>query len=117
MKSLHAPQTICRKECPPTSAADFSQVERADNNTEPLGQAIGSSASTWVRSTGVRALSSRTEAVTREERLNQVWGLEAPPPTRTVDNPTAGLRAKLERDTAEPRLLLTVRGVGYKWVP
>ena len=39
------------------------------------------------------------------------------PTTRTVDNHIAALRAKLERDSAQPRHLLTVRGVGYKWVP
>lgn len=66
----------------------------------------------------LRALVSRAgEVVTREELLNQVWGLEVYPTSRTVDNHIAGLRAKLERDPAEPRHLLTVRGVGYKWVP
>jgi DNA-binding response OmpR family regulator len=65
----------------------------------------------------LRALASRAgEVVTREELLNQVWGLEVYPTTRTVDNHIAGLRAKLERDPAQPRHLLTVRGVGYKWV-
>ena len=65
----------------------------------------------------LRALALRAgEVVTREELLNQVWGLEVFPTTRTVDNHIAGLRAKLERDPAEPRHLLTVRGVGYKWV-
>jgi DNA-binding response OmpR family regulator len=65
----------------------------------------------------LRALAARAgEVVTREELLNQVWGLEVFPTTRTVDNHIAGLRAKLERDPAEPRHLLTVRGVGYKWV-
>ena len=66
----------------------------------------------------LRALASRAgEVVTREELLTQVWGLEVYPTTRTVDNHIAGLRAKLERDAANPRRLLTVRGVGYKWVP
>jgi len=65
----------------------------------------------------LRALASRAgEVVTREELLNHVWGLEVYPTTRTVDNHIAGLRAKLERDPAQPRHLLTVRGVGYKWV-
>ena len=66
----------------------------------------------------LRALASRAgEVVSREELLNQVWGSEVFPTTRTVDNHIAGLRSKLERDPAEPRYLLTVRGVGYKWVP
>ena len=66
----------------------------------------------------LRALASRPgEVVTRDELLDQVWGLEDYPTTRTIDNHIAGLRAKLERDAAEPRRLLTVRGVGYKWSP
>jgi DNA-binding response OmpR family regulator len=66
----------------------------------------------------LRALASRPgEVITRSELLDQVWGLEAYPTTRTVDNHVAGLRAKLERDPAQPAHLLTVRGVGYKWVP
>jgi DNA-binding response OmpR family regulator len=65
----------------------------------------------------LRALASRPgEVITRSELLDQVWGLNAYPTTRTVDNHIAGLRAKLERDPAEPAHLITVRGVGYKWV-
>ena len=66
----------------------------------------------------LQALASRPgEVVTRDELLEQVWGLEAYPTTRTIDNHIAGLRAKLERDPAEPKRLVTVRGVGYKWSP
>jgi DNA-binding response OmpR family regulator len=66
----------------------------------------------------LRALASRPgEVITRSELLDQVWGLETYPTTRTVDNHVAGLRAKLEQDPAQPRHLLTVRGVGYKWAP
>jgi DNA-binding response OmpR family regulator len=66
----------------------------------------------------LRALASRPgEVISRSELLDQVWGLNSYPTTRTVDNHVAGLRAKLERDPAEPAHLITVRGVGYKWVP
>jgi len=66
----------------------------------------------------LQALASRPgEVVTRDELLDRVWGLESYPTSRTIDNHIAGLRAKLERDPAEPRRLLTVRGVGYKWSP
>jgi DNA-binding response OmpR family regulator len=66
----------------------------------------------------LQALASRPgEVVTRNELLDRVWGLEAYPTTRTIDNHIAGLRAKLERDPAEPKHLLTGRGVGYKWSP
>jgi DNA-binding response OmpR family regulator len=65
----------------------------------------------------LRMLGSRPgEVVTRDELLDEVWGYENYPSTRTVDNHVASLRAKLERDPAEPRRLLTVHGVGYKLV-
>jgi DNA-binding response OmpR family regulator len=65
----------------------------------------------------LRLLASRAgEVVTREELLNEVWGYENYPTTRTVDNHIAGLRAKIERDPAEPEHLRTVHGVGYKFV-
>jgi DNA-binding response OmpR family regulator len=54
------------------------------------------------------------EVITRGELLDEVWGLENYPTTRTVDNHVASLRAKLEADPADPRRLLTVHGVGYK---
>jgi len=66
----------------------------------------------------LQALASRPgEVVTRDELLDRVWGLESYTTSRTIDNHIAGLRAKLESDPAEPRRLLTVRGVGYKWSP
>jgi DNA-binding response OmpR family regulator len=56
------------------------------------------------------------EVVTREELLNEVWGYEAYPVSRTVDNHIAGLRAKLEKDPSRPVHIRTVHGVGYKFV-
>ena len=56
------------------------------------------------------------DVVSRDELLDAVWGYDSVPTTRTVDNHVASLRAKLEDDPAEPRHLLTVHGVGYKWV-
>jgi DNA-binding response OmpR family regulator len=52
----------------------------------------------------------------REALLNDVWGYERYPTTRTVDNHIASLRAKLEEDPASPRRIVTVHGVGYKFV-
>jgi DNA-binding response OmpR family regulator len=65
----------------------------------------------------LRFLASRAgEAVTRDELLNEVWGYEAYPVSRTVDNHVAGLRAKLEADPSDPAHLRTVHGVGYRFV-
>jgi DNA-binding response OmpR family regulator len=66
----------------------------------------------------LRVLASRPgEVITRPELLDRVWGLDDYPTTRTVDTHIAGLRARIERDPANPERLLTMRGVGYKWVP
>jgi DNA-binding response OmpR family regulator len=65
----------------------------------------------------LRLLAARAgEVVSREELLNEVWGYENYPSTRTVDNHIASLRSKIEEDPAQPRRLLTVHGVGYKLV-
>jgi DNA-binding response OmpR family regulator len=55
--------------------------------------------------------------LSREELLNEVWGYNSYPTTRTVDNQVLKLRQKLENDPAEPRYLKTVYGAGYKFVP
>jgi len=63
----------------------------------------------------LRFLAARAgEVVTREELLNEVWGYDRFPTTRTVDNHIALLRSKIESDPAQPRRLITIRGVGYK---
>jgi DNA-binding response OmpR family regulator len=65
----------------------------------------------------LRFLAARDNTVvTRDEILNKVWGLDAYPVTRTVDNHIASLRAKLEADPARPVYIQTVHGVGYKFV-
>ncbi len=66
----------------------------------------------------LRLLASRAgEAVTRDDLLNEVWGEEVFVTARTVDTHIANLRAKLETDPRHPRRLLTVHGVGYRWIP
>jgi DNA-binding response OmpR family regulator len=53
----------------------------------------------------------------RGELLNEAWGYENYPSTRTVDNHVLKLRQKLERDPAQPVHFRTVHRVGYKFVP
>ena len=56
--------------------------------------------------------------VSREELLSRVWGVNPRTvETRTVDMHVARLRDKLRDDAAEPRLVITVRGKGYRWKP
>lgn len=65
----------------------------------------------------LRLLASRAgEVVTRDELLDEVWGYDQFPTTRTVDNHIALLRSKIEDDTSDPRHLITIRGVGYKLI-
>jgi len=55
--------------------------------------------------------------ISRSELLNEVWGYENYPSTRTVDNHIWKLRLKLENDPANPIHFHTVHGAGYKFVP
>ncbi len=55
--------------------------------------------------------------IPRDELLNEVWGYECYPCTRTVDTHIRRLREKLEGDPSHPSHLLTVHAVGYKFVP
>jgi len=58
----------------------------------------------------------RGEVVTRDRMLNEVWGYEAYPTTRTVDTHILKLRQKVEDDPANPQYILTIYGGGYKFV-
>jgi DNA-binding response OmpR family regulator len=56
------------------------------------------------------------ETVTRDRLLEDVWGYESYPSTRTVDTHIAKLRAKIGDSGSEPRYILTIHGAGYKFV-
>jgi len=55
--------------------------------------------------------------INRDELLNEVWGYENYPSTRTVDNHILRLRQKLEADPENPVHFRTVHGAGYKFLP
>lgn len=55
--------------------------------------------------------------ISRDELLNQVWGYDSYPCTRTVDNHVLRLRQKLEAEMASPVHFRTVHGLGYKFTP
>jgi len=57
----------------------------------------------------------RHRVVRRAELLESVWESRGDLDTRTVDMAMANLRRKIERDPAEPKIIRTVRGVGYAW--
>lgn len=65
----------------------------------------------------LRALvAAEGRVVRRSDMLVDVWGYRSLPTTRTVDNHVALLRSKLEDEAARPRHILTVHGVGYRFV-
>ncbi|HXU19115.1 MAG TPA: response regulator transcription factor [Verrucomicrobiae bacterium] len=61
--------------------------------------------------------SSPGTVISRAKLLNEVWGYENYPTTRTVDNHILRLRQKLEPDPRNPRYFLTIHGAGYKFAP
>jgi two-component system alkaline phosphatase synthesis response regulator PhoP len=56
------------------------------------------------------------ETVSRDQLLEDVWGYQSYPSTRTVDTHIAKLRAKIGDSGADPRHILTIHGVGYKFI-
>jgi DNA-binding response OmpR family regulator len=73
---------------------------------------------TYLEAEVLRYLTARpNQAVSRNDLLNEVWGHDRFPTTRTVDTHMLNLRKKLEVDSQRPRHLLTVHGLGYKFVP
>jgi DNA-binding response OmpR family regulator len=106
---------------------------RTQRGTEQLSFAIGDaqvnlSAHTLQRGSAVESLSFYEvellrllhervgQPVSRDEILNKIWGLEATPTNRTIDNFIVKLRRKLERHPDRPEHILTVYGFGYKLV-
>jgi len=61
-------------------------------------------------------ITPRGDVVSREQLVNDVWGSKAFPTTRSVDNLIARLRQKLETEPRDPSYVVTVHGVGYKFV-
>lgn len=61
-------------------------------------------------------ITNKNKAVTRSELLEKIWGYDSQPTTRTVDNFILRLRQKIEEDPNDPRIILTVHGMGYKLI-
>ena len=58
----------------------------------------------------------KNETIERDTLLNQIWGYDEMTTTRTVDNFILKLRQKIELDPAHPKHILTVHGIGYKYI-
>lgn len=60
-------------------------------------------------------IAHRNQVVSRDKLLDEIWGYDVYPTTRTVDNLVMKLRKKIEKNHDHPRILLTVYGAGYKF--
>lgn len=60
-------------------------------------------------------IENKNEVVTREKILNNVWGYNVYPTTRTVDNFILNFRKYFEKDSRNPKYFFSIRGVGYKF--
>ena len=91
-------------------SVDFTRMEVTRD-----GQSIGLTAQEF--KTLKFMLQNAERVISRDELLNEVWGYQNYPSTRTVDNHILKLRQKLEKDPANPVHFRTVHGMGYKFVP
>ncbi|MFN3326755.1 MAG: response regulator transcription factor [Bryobacteraceae bacterium] len=88
---------------------DFNSLElRTGDRTAPLTLMEANLLRHLIRHEG--------RAVSRKAMLEEVWGVREDTDTRPIDNFIVRLRRYIEEDPANPRHLLTVRGVGYKFV-
>ena len=58
----------------------------------------------------------RGEIVTRDQLLDEVWGYDSTPVTRTVDNHIARLRQKIELNPSDPKHIVTIHRIGYRFI-
>jgi DNA-binding response OmpR family regulator len=101
-----APSVLCFGEC----EIDFAKMQARRSGTPCNLTAHEYKLLKFLAENAERVLS-------REELLNEVWGYNFYPTTRTVDNQILKLRQKLEQDPASPRHLQTIYGAGYRFVP
>ena len=88
---------------------DFGELElRSDNSTVRLTVMEAELLRHLVRNDG--------KVVSRKQILEEVWGLHEDTDTRAIDNFIVRLRRYIEDDPGHPRHLLTVRGVGYRFL-
>jgi DNA-binding response OmpR family regulator len=90
-------------------SVDFTRMEVTRD-----GQPVGLTAQEF--KTLKFLLQNAERVISRDELLNEVWGYQNYPSTRTVDNHILKLRQKLERDPGNPVHFRTVHGMGYKFV-
>jgi len=85
--------------------------------SELRAERLGASIDLSPRETAILSLLHERagQAVDRDALLNRCWGIDYFPDSRTLDQHIAKLRKRIERDPAQPALIETVRGVGYRF--
>ena len=93
-----------------------SLTEQVEQKTEILKKWQGT-IKTWEENWKTQtAMEADLKSKLREQILNEVWGYEEFPTTRTIDNFVAKLRQKIEHSAHAPEHILTIHGSGYKFV-
>jgi DNA-binding response OmpR family regulator len=96
--------------CFDDKVVDFQNLQlRAGHQVIPLTMMESDLLRCLIRNSG--------HAVSRKQLLQEVWNLHEDTDTRAIDNFIVRLRRYIEREPGKPRHLLTVRGVGYRFVP
>ncbi len=91
--------------------------KRIDFSTNELSTSGGKIQLTLMEADLLRHLiRSKGRVVSRKSMLEEVWGLKEDTDTRAIDNFVVRLRRYIEDDAAKPRHLLTVRGIGYRFL-
>jgi DNA-binding response OmpR family regulator len=107
----------------PTESAEPSEVFRFDGKTIDFGALEVRAGKNQFHLTQMEAgllrhmVRNSGKVVSRASLLQDVWGLRHDTDTRAIDNFIVRLRRYIEDDPVRPKHLITVRGVGYKFVP
>jgi two-component system alkaline phosphatase synthesis response regulator PhoP len=113
-------RALLRRSAPPAGAADRVRVGKAmvDFKQYAVTNADRRHTVTPLEVSLLRIFMSHPhEVMTRERLLEEVWGYNAFPTTRTIDTFLLRLRHKIESDPRRPEHFITVHGAGYKFVP
>jgi two-component system alkaline phosphatase synthesis response regulator PhoP len=105
------------REIPSESIVKFSKYEINLETREAVtnqGEVVLSEKECAIMGLLVRA---RGQVLSRSDILEEVWGMDATPSERTVDNFIVQLRKLFEPQIEKPRHFITVRGIGYRFVP
>jgi DNA-binding response OmpR family regulator len=112
-----------QKDVPPTANPPLPEIFRFDDKVvdfQNLQLRVGNQdiPLTMMEADLFRCLINNSgRPVSRKQLLQEVWNLHEDTDTRAIDNFIVRLRRYIEREPGKPRYLLTVRGIGYKFVP